>query len=319
MAGHPGQAYDVANAMQFDQPAELNKYVDPTIPLTWAVRWRALKASLPMLLCCSALLVEQVAFRLWLNDRNLLSELPMLVVCSLCPVIVIIAAFEVLTRFAHRSKRTIKLEPKRVSITPAKYSWIPWKQINSWQLEPLPEATGFSKLTLSYSLGKKPKRPLEWFMVLRQADQEHQFISELEHLRQRGVNSSQVAQLSAPAPPKTNTRRVRSMLAVALGLYCILHGLPFLGAGLLPANRPHDEPQSNSRFTAKETAKLKRVVSQTFSSPEQFHRFLLVLGGGLTALGAGLYFSGLSTPKGPNHQENNTMLRVGRRRVASSH
>jgi len=282
--------------MQFDQPAELNRYVDPTIPLTWAVRWRSLKASLPILLCCSALLVEQVAFRLWLNDRSLFSELPLLLVCSLFPVVAIMAAFEALTRFTHRSKRTMKLEPKRVSISPAKYNRIPWKQIRAWQLEPIPEATGLSKLTILYSLVKGTKRPREWFMVLRQADQEHQFISELEQLRRRGANSSQVARLSAPARPKTNSRRVRSMLAVALGLYCILHGLPLLGVGLLPTNRPPDEPQSNSRFTAKEKAKLKRVVSQTFSSPEQFRRSLLAVGGGLTALGAGLYFWGLSTP-----------------------
>ncbi len=289
--------------MQFEQAMELNRYVDPTIPLTWAVRWRSLKTVLPILLCCSALLVEQIVFRLWLNDRSLIAELPLLVVCSLFPVVLIIAAFEVLTRVTHRSKRTIELEPKRVSINPAKYNRIPWKQITAWQIEPIPKAARLSKLTLSYCLAKGGKRPRQWSMVLRQTDQEHQFISELEQLRQRGVNSSQVARLPAPAAPKTNTRRVRSMLAVALGLYCILHGLPLLGAGLLPVNRPPDESQSNSRFTAKEKAKLRRVVGETFSSPEQFQRFLLVAGCGLTTLGAGLYFWGVSSPKGPNCQE----------------
>lgn len=283
--------------MQFEQPAELNRYVDPTIPLTWTFRWRSLKAVLPMMLCCSALLVEQVAFRLWLNDRSLISELPLLAVCSLLPIVLIGVAFEVLTRVAHRSKRTIKLEAKRVSISPAKFNRIPWKLITGWQLEPIPEAAGLVKLTLSYSLAKGGKRPREWFMVFRQTDQEQQFTSELEHLRQRGVNSTQVVRLSAPARPEANTRRARSMLAVALGLYCILHGLPLLGAGLLPANRPPEEPQSNSRYTDKEKAKLKRVVLHTFSSPEQFRRTLLAVGGALTTLGAGLYFWGLSCPK----------------------
>jgi hypothetical protein len=304
--------------MQFEQTAELNRYVDPTIPLTWAVRWRSLKAVLPMLICCSALLVEQVAFRLWLNDRSLLSELPLLVVCSLLPVVLIITAFEVLTRVSHRSRRTVKLEPKRVSISPAKYNRIPWKQITAWQLEPILEAAGLSKLTLSYSLTKGGKRQREWLMVLRKSDQEHELISELEHLRQRGVNSSQVARLSEPAAPKKNTRRVRSMLAVALGVYCILHGLPFLGAGLLPTNRPPDESESNSRFTAKEKAKLRRVVRETFSSPEQFRRFFLGLGGAFTALGAGLYFWGLSTPKGLIYQEADTgASKVGLQPVSS--
>ena len=39
--------------MQIEQPAELNKHVDPSIPLTWAYRWQALKPTLPLLLCCS--------------------------------------------------------------------------------------------------------------------------------------------------------------------------------------------------------------------------------------------------------------------------
>ena len=283
--------------MQFDQPAELNRYVDATIPLTWAVRWRSLKASLPMLVCCSALLMEQLAFRLWLNDRGLLSAFPLLVVCALFPVVLAMGGFEVLTRVEHRSKRTIKLDSKRVTISPAKYNRIPWKQINAWRLEPVPDAPGCVKLTLSYSLGKRTQSPREWSMVLRQADQEHEFISELEHLRQRGVNFSPLARLATAAPQTTINRRVRSMLAVALGLYCILHGLPLLGAGVLPTSRPADEPQSNSRFTAKEKAKLRRVVGQTFSSPEQFRRTLLVVGSGLTTLGAGLYFWGLSRPK----------------------
>jgi hypothetical protein len=283
--------------MQFEQPAELNRYVDATIPLTWPVRWRALKAIFPMLLCCSALLVEQAAFRLWLNERSLLSQLPLLVVCSLLPIFLVVAAFEARIRVTHRTKRTIRLEQKRVSISPAKYNRIPWKQIGAWQLEPIPEAPGFSKLTLAYSLGKGSKRQREWRMVLGQADQEPEFLSELEHLRQRGVNSTRVVRLSRPAPPKVTSGRVRSMLAVALGFYCLLHGLPLLGAGLLPSDRHADESRSSSQFTAKERAKLGRFVGQTFSSAQQFRRFFLVVGGGLTALGAGFYFWGLSSPK----------------------
>ena len=51
------------------------------------------------------------------------------------------------------------------------------------------------------------------------------------------------------------------------------------------------------RFTSKETAKLKRFVLQTFASAEEFRRVMLAAGGGLTIVGAGLYFWGLSTPK----------------------
>ena len=138
-------------------------------------------------------------------------------------------------------------------------------------------------------------------MVLRQPDQEHELISELEHLRQRGVNPSRVVRLCAPKATGPSRKRLRSTLAVAFGFYCLLHGLPFLGAGFLPRNQPHEA--SSSRFSAKETSKLRRVVRQTFSSPEQFRRFLLLVGGGLTTFGAGLYFWGLSTPKQLNAQK----------------
>ena len=135
-------------------------------------------------------------------------------------------------------------------------------------------------------------------MVLRQADQEHALLSELEYFRQKGSNTSPVVRLNEPGPPRASNRRLRSMGAAALGLYLLLHGLPLLGVGLLPPDRGSHETQS-SRFTSKETAKLRRFVLQTFASVEEFRRVILAADGGLTIMGAGLYFWGLSTPKRP--------------------
>ena len=102
--------------------------------------------------------------------------------------------------------------------------------------------------------------------------------------------------LAEPALPRASNRRPRSMVAAALGFYLLLHGLPLLGVGLLPAGRSSDETRS-SRFSSRETAKLKRFVLRTFASAEEFRRVMLAAGGGLTIMGAGLYFWGLSTPK----------------------
>jgi hypothetical protein len=292
--------------MQFEQSPELNKYVDPTIPLTWDVRWRSLKVLLPLLLFSSAVLAEQVAFRAWLNDRNVILQLPLLVGCSLLPIALMFALFEVRTRIAHRTKRTIKLERDRVSISPAQCNRIHWKQITTWQLEPIPQTSGLSKLTLAYSFGKGGKHPRKWSMVLRQADQLQQFAAELEHFRQNGVSSGEVARLSTPARLEPNAKRVRGMWVVVLGIYFILHGLPLLFVGLSPANRSPEEARSNSKFTAKELAKLTQVIHERFSSPEQFRRFVLGLGGGFSALGGGLYVWGLSSLKRWNCQKVNT-------------
>lgn len=81
-----------------------------------------------------------------------------------------------------------------------------------------------------------------------------------------------------------------------------LHGFPLIGAGLLPAARHSDASESESQFTAKETAKLRRTVVHWFSSPQQFREFLLLVGGGLTTLGGGLYFWGLSKRTAPPDQ-----------------
>src|SRR6266705_2700714 len=137
--------------MEFEQPADLNRYLDPTIPLTWTVRWQLLKPVLPLMVCCCVVFVEPLAFRLWLNDRNLISELPRLLACALAPIGLMIIAFELQIRIAHRTKRTIKLGPKRVSVSPAKYNRIGWNLISAWRLEPLGDAPALSKLTVEFS------------------------------------------------------------------------------------------------------------------------------------------------------------------------
>src|SRR5712671_4898808 len=286
--------------MQFEQPAELNRYVDPTIPLTWAVRWRLTKPSLPMLICCLVLLVEQVAFRLWLNDRSLTSEFPLLLTCALFPIFFIPLVVEAQVRLAHQTKRRITLDAKRVLISPGKSNRITWKQISAWRFQPVPTVAGLTKLTVEYALGVKGKIRREWSMILRQPDQEHAFLSELDYFRQKESNSAPVVRLAEGAASTAANRSFRGMVAFALGFYLLLHGLPLFLVGLAPPTRHHDESSSTSRFSAKERAKLKRTVAQHFSSPEQFRVFLLVVGGGLTGLGAVFYFWGLSFTKKPD-------------------
>src|SRR5437899_1567082 len=200
--------------MQFEQPADLNRYVDPSIPLTWRVRWQALKPSLPLILICGSLvLVEQVAFRLWLNGRSLRSELWLLVACALGPTFLVGLASEVQVRITHRSKRKLKLEAKQVSISPAKYNRVASDKIRAWRLEPVAEAPEFSKLTLEYSLDKKAKLVREWSMVLR-SEQERTFLSEMEQLGRTGSTATQVVRLTQPLARKKVNRRLRSTAAL---------------------------------------------------------------------------------------------------------
>jgi hypothetical protein len=280
--------------MQFEQPAELNWLVDRTIPLTWPVRRRAIGPVMPLLVCCSVILMEQVALRLWLSNRSLASELPLILVCAMVPILSVMAAFELQVRITRRNKRTINFDPKRISISPAKYNRVPWNRVRSWRFEPLSQAQGLSKLTFEYGIGMNGKQAREWSIALRQNNQEHEILSELEHYRQIGLNKAQLVRLSAPFVPVDPKRRLRSMIAAAVGFYLLVHGCPLLFLGLFPGPRHADEARQDSQFTANERAKFQQIIARTFSSRQQFQHFLLLAGGGLTAAGAGLYFWGLS-------------------------
>ena len=98
--------------------------------------------------------------------------------------------------------------------------------------------------------------------------------------------------------PLTWAVRWKAIRPILPMLACCSVSLPLLGVGLLPPDQCSHETRS-SRFTSKEAAKLKPFVLQTFASAEEFRRVMLAAGGGLTIMGAGLYFWGLSTPKRP--------------------
>jgi len=285
--------------MQFEQPAALNKYVDASIPFTWIVRWQALKLSLPVLICCSLLVVEQVLFGLWLNDRTFKSELPLLISCAFGPAVFFMLAYEVQIRIAHRTKRTLKLESKQVYISPAKYYRLAFKHILRWRLEPIAVASELSKLTLEYSLDKKRKLLREWSVVLSRK-QERDFLSQLEKLQQPGSTSAEVLRLTQPLVRKKVNRRLRSGAALALGLYFLVHGLPILGGCLSPSSGESQPSRPGSRLSARGKAKLREFVTLHFSSLEEFRRFMIIAGGSMTVLGAAFYFWGVSAVKKEN-------------------
>jgi hypothetical protein len=281
--------------MQFEQPAELNRYVDPNIPLTWAFRWKMFKFLLPVLVFCSVVLVEQLAFRLWLNDRSLVEVLPTLFIVIVFLGCVFALAVELQFWTIHRSKRTLKLEPKGVSTRPGPTNLrIAWTRIKSWRLEPLVNAPELVKLTLEYSRYKTGKQLRQWSIALRLTDQVPGFLSELDSLRLMGGNIGEVVQLIEPSTPKTSNRPIRGGARIFLGLFLFLHGFPFLLAGIFSGSQPN---QGRPRFSPTELAKIQRVVRAHFTSAEQLRHFMLIVGGSLTLLAIAFYFWGVSAMK----------------------
>jgi hypothetical protein len=282
--------------MQFEQPAELNRYVDSTIPLTWSFRWKQYKLFLPVMVFCSAVMVDQLVFRLWLNDRSLISELPLICLAALFPAALFPLMIELQHTIMRRCKRTIKLEPKAVVIIPGPGKWgIAWKRVKWWRLEPVVNAPELAKLTLEYWRYKTGKQLREWSIALRQSDQVPGFLSELDSLRRTAGKAGEVAQLMEPSTPKTSNRPTRGGMRMMFGLFLFLHGFPLLFAGIFFWHRQTNE--GKPRFSPTELAKIQRVVAAHFTSAGQLRHFFLIVGGSLTLLAAGFYFWGLSAMK----------------------
>ena len=49
----------------YEQPAEFNRYVDDSIPLTWSYRWRSLKQLIPAVALLYVMLAESLLVRAW--------------------------------------------------------------------------------------------------------------------------------------------------------------------------------------------------------------------------------------------------------------
>jgi hypothetical protein len=283
----------------FEQPANLNKFIDPTLPLTWAIRWQWYRVVLPIWLFSSVCMTEMFAFRLWLNDRSLVANLPLLIGLAAIPPVFLFLLQEIALRAAHASKRVLKLGEKGVSISPAKHKSILWQNVNRWQLEPIPDAVGFCRLTIEYSIGKRSSWPKEWSMALQDSKVRSDFVTALDVFKQGGFSSVPLTELALPSPP--SIRRfpsVRPFVALAFAMFFLVHGLPLLFGGLYPSHNAQNNSTGDSSYSVREIAKLHRFLSQHFVSLEQFKRFCRIVGGGMTLAGAVLYFYALrSTQK----------------------
>ena len=58
--------------MTLEQKPELNRFVDPSIPLTWGYRWVQLKFILPAWFLVLAFFAEIWVFETWLAGKFLL-------------------------------------------------------------------------------------------------------------------------------------------------------------------------------------------------------------------------------------------------------
>ena len=130
-------------------------------------------------------------------------------------------------------------------------------------------------------------------MVLQHPGQTRALRSEFELLRKGGTQTPPLIENDEPEPPRKPVRILGPIL-VAIALFFFSNGMPILAISLT-GPEPRSNQDSPSTITTKEKEKLQQFVQGHFASREEFRRFGKLTGGGLTALGDGLYVWGFAT------------------------
>jgi hypothetical protein len=277
--------------MTFEQRPGLNRFVDPSIPLTWQWRWSQLKIILPIWIFTCACLIETALFHAWLSNR--LNPVFFLTLFAGCVFVlfIIFGGIELQVRIRQRAKRTIQFTEKRIVIQPAKIRFFRWEKITKFHFEPVIDAPNLSKLSLFFSgrsAGQASKLPF-WSMVL-ESPQKQELLRYLQAKKVEAPTGFEIETLERP--PQPGIPAPHPLLGISLyigGLFLLLHGAPML---LVALSKGHHDSGGDSKFTPEETARLGQFLAHHFSSRAEFRHFFLTLGIGLTTAGVALMIWG---------------------------
>jgi hypothetical protein len=265
--------------MTIEQKPELNRFVDPSIPLTWESRWVQLKFMLPAWLLVLAFFVEILLFGTWLTGRFLLQ--PSLVALGgwLAMILFVAGMMEIQIRARQHSKRVISFNEKGITVKPAKNSFVRWKQILKFQLEPIPKVPGTTALMLYLRArpGRKQTQRAFWAMVLENPSQTQDLVRYLQTRKAETPTSYEIEILERTEPAEQQSPAPYLFLGMTLmmaGYFLLMHGGPMLVAIL---DRDHHDSGDDRKLSPEAAARLRQFILTHFSSKEEFRRFFLTL------------------------------------------
>ena len=271
--------------MTIEQPPELNRFVDPSIPLTWAYRWRQFQLMLPIWGFIWLCLIETGVTKAWFADRLTWDFISILLGCCLFMVVMVFGLVEIQIRIRQRSKRILQIKEQKIVIKPAKQPFIRWQQVSKFQFEPVAEMPGLTILTIFGFRLKKAAAPRAlWSVVLDNSTQVKELLGCLQLNKATTSASYEIETLANPLP--IGPVVPLPMLGMSLyfgGLYLLLHGGPLLVLVLFGGHSGHNS--SHSDMSAAKKAWLGNLLTRHFSSVAQFDHFVFWLGLGLTCLG----------------------------------
>lgn len=263
--------------MTIEQNSELNRFVDPSIPLTWQWRWCQIKMTLPIWVFSFACILEMGLFKAWLSDKLSFGLLLTWLGYCLFALVLIFGIIEAQVRIRQRSKRVIRFESREILVKPAKNQLIRWNKVAKFQFEPIPEAPDLMKFKLFLRCRPNKKLPTHayWAMVLQNQSQVQELTRYLQANKTETPTNYEIEILDRPWSPEYSTPFPFLGLSLGLGgMYLLLHGVPIL---LAVINRNRHDSDETSKLSPVESAKLGHFILKHFSSKEQFNHFFLIL------------------------------------------
>jgi hypothetical protein len=268
---------------KIEQPAELNRFVDRSIPLTWAYRWEQLRIVLPILIFCVVLLGGQGLLVIWSEDAW--ERLPVVAIAMVGLIPFFMIMIEFLIRIRHWSKRILVLREKKI-VFGDKRAWHQWNVVRAFRLEPIANQRELRKLSIEYQY-PKAKSAREWSLVIDRPESAKTVLEELNRLKSAAVGNFEIEVLTEARP--FHTPGVKSPIMWFFGLAFLLFtlGMPLTFVGLTLGMKTERGSNSSSRISEKGAEKMARFLYKHFDSLEEMRRFFLLSGSALLLAAVG--------------------------------
>jgi hypothetical protein len=289
--------------LKIEQPAALNKYVDPNIPLTWSKRWNGLKRALPFLVLTMVFMVESVLLR-WLlnkpvNFNALIMGLPLL------PLFILVVA-EIQLRVGQRTKRFLIVDRTGVLLSAdgkkLKYKW-PW--IEAFEIFPIHGEPSLHKLVVWVRPGNERNARPSSGIVIPTREAERQLRTCLDS-RAQFEGAEYEVRAGSEKDQLKQRHRMAAIIWFSFAMFLLFNGIPMAMVGLGATSAHHEVSTVNpsphqDRLSVLLETKMGPWLRRNFKSSQEtqnaVRRTFLLAGVVLTAAGAGAWLMAKRTLK----------------------
>ena len=205
--------------MIIEQPASLNRYIEPSVPFTWGLRWRVFKLFMPVLTFLALVLFQSGLLKAWeTGDWDAGPFIGVLISWSL-----IIFSVEISAWLRQKQKKTMRLEMDHVRTGSGSGSGlrVRWQQIIAWHFYNLADLKDYQVAGIEYKSRKKSRNRR---MVLPRSEV-NQLVSELKSRQKtEGLPFSIIDHDSDFQPFEFKRHRSIDLYLRFLGLFLLYEG-----------------------------------------------------------------------------------------------